>query len=177
MKKNRKTIQVIILLAVVLLGGYAIGKALFSSSDDRPKVGQRPPDFALLDLNKQTHRLADYEGKALVINFWGTFCPPCVVETPEFQRQYEKWQAQGKPFEIVGINLSEDQLTVANFVEKFGLTYDILRDQRNRIEQLYGVRSYPTTFFVKPDGTIMDIFVGGMKEQDIEERVAKLLGL
>ncbi|MFD0711116.1 redoxin domain-containing protein [Paenibacillus sp. GCM10027626] len=175
MKKNRRLVQIIVLFAVVLLGGYTIGNAVFGSKDDLPKIGERPPDFALLGTDNKTHRLADYEGKALVINFWGSFCPPCVIETPEFQRQYEKWQAQGKPFEIIGINLSEDQLTVNNFVEKFGLTYDILRDQRNKIERLYGVRSYPTTFFVKPDGSIMDIYVGGLTEEEIDRRIEKLL--
>ena len=175
MGRNRRKIQIVILLGVLLLGGYAIGKALFVSDDGLPRKGEAPPEFALLGADGQPHRLADYKGKALVINFWGTFCPPCVVETPEFQRQYEKWQAQGKPFEIIGINLSEDDLTVSNFVRKYGLTYDILRDKRNKIETLYGVRSYPTTFFIKPDGTIMDIYVGGMTEKDIDERVMKLL--
>ncbi|MBB3109240.1 peroxiredoxin [Paenibacillus phyllosphaerae] len=176
MGKYRKTTQIVILIGVLLLGGYAIGKALFASDDGGlPKIGEKPPEFALLGEDQEAHKLSDYEGKALVINFWGTFCPPCVIETPEFQRQYEKWTSMGKPFEIIGINLGEDSLTVRNFVQQYGLTYEMLYDKGRKIMAKYGVESFPTTFFVKPDGTIMDIFVGGMTEEDIDKRVTKLL--
>ncbi|MBD3918756.1 redoxin domain-containing protein [Paenibacillus sp. PR3] len=173
MGKNRKPIQIVILLGVLLLGGYAIGKTLFASDDGRPAVGKAAPDFTLLDLNGQTHQLADYKGKAVVVNFWGSFCPPCVTEMPEFQRMYDKYK--DKSFEVLAINLSEDDLTVNNFVGERSLTYPILRDANRVIERKYGLSQYPTTFFVKPDGTIMDIFVGGMSEQDIDSRVDQLL--
>nr|WP_246627853.1 redoxin domain-containing protein [Paenibacillus oenotherae] len=161
------------MLGVVLLGGYAIGNALFSSNDSLPQKGDTPPDFALLGLDGKTHRLADYKGKALIINFWGTFCPGCVYETPDLQRQYAKHK--DKPFEIVGINLGEDEFTVNNFVKQYDVSYTILFDNNRNVERKYGLRSYPTTFFVRPDGTIMDIFVGPMTEKDIDERVTELL--
>ncbi|PWW05590.1 peroxiredoxin [Paenibacillus cellulosilyticus] len=173
MGKNRKPIQIVILLGVLLLGGYAIGKTLFASDDGRPEVGGAAPNFTLLDLDGQSHQLADYQGKAVVINFWGSFCPPCVTEMPEFQRMYDKYK--DKSFEVLAINLSEDDLTVNNFVKERSLNYPILRDANRVIERRYGLSQYPTTFFVKPDGTIMDIFVGGMSEQDIDSRVEQLL--
>ncbi|GFN30603.1 redoxin domain-containing protein [Paenibacillus xylaniclasticus] len=174
MGKYRKPIQIVIMLGVLLLGGYAIGKALFASSDnDRPKVGGAAPDFTLLDLQGEQHQLSGYKGKAVVLNFWGSFCPPCVKEMPEFERQYEKWK--GEPFEILAVNLSEGDLTVNNFVKDFDLSYPILRDSNRMIERRYGLEQYPSTFFIKPDGTIMDIFVGGMTEQDIDERIERLL--
>lgn len=173
MGKNRKPIQIVILLGVLLLGGYAIGKTLFASDDGRPSVSEAAPDFTLLDLNGQSHQLADYKGKAVVVNFWGTFCPPCVKEMPEFQRMYDKYK--DKSFEVLAINLSEDDLTVTNFVGQLELNYPILRDANRIIERRYGLSQYPTTFFIKPDGTIMDIFVGGMSEQDIDSRVEQLL--
>lgn len=173
MGKNRKPIQIVILLGVLLLGGYAIGKTLFASDDGRPAVGEAAPNFTLLDLDGQSHQLADYKGKAVVVNFWGSFCPPCVKEMPEFQRMYDKYK--DKSFDVLAINLSEDDLTVSNFVGQRGLDYPILRDANRVIERRYGLSQYPTTFFVKPDGTIMDIFVGGMSEQDIDSRVEQLL--
>lgn len=173
MGKNRKPIQIVILLGVLLLGGYAVGKTLFASDDGRPAVGKEAPNFTLLDLNGQTHQLSDYKGKAVVVNFWGTFCPPCVTEMPEFQRMYDKYKNQS--FEVLAINLSENDLTVSNFVAERSLTYPILRDANRVIERRYGLSQYPTTFFVNPDGTIQDIFVGGMSEQDIDSRVEQLL--
>ncbi|GGF87580.1 redoxin domain-containing protein [Paenibacillus abyssi] len=173
MGASRKTVQIVILIGVLLIGGYAIGKTLFADDQGPPGVGDRPPDFSLLGMDGEVHNLSDYEGKALVINFWGTFCPPCVEEMPEFQRQYEKWR--GEDFDILAINLSEADLPVANFVRQMDLDYPLLRDVNRRTERNYGLRSYPTTFFVKKDGTIMEVFVGGMTEEQINERVERLL--
>ncbi|GGD69487.1 redoxin family protein [Paenibacillus nasutitermitis] len=173
MKSNRRALQIVIFLGVLVLGGYAIGNALFASSDGLPQKGDKPPSFALLGTDGKTHKLSDYKGKALVINFWGTFCPGCVYETPDLQKQYEK-QAD-KPFEIIGINLGEDKMTVNNFVKQYGVSYTIVQDENRKVERQYGLKSYPTTFFIRPDGTIMDIFVGPMTEKDIDERVTKLL--
>ncbi|SDW31731.1 Peroxiredoxin [Paenibacillus sp. CF384] len=173
MKSNRRLIQIVIFLGVLLLGGYAIGNALFSSHDGLPRKGSEPPDFALLGMDGQTHRLADYKGKALVINFWGTYCPGCVTETPDLVAQYAKHK--DKSFEVVGINLGEDKLTVSNFVKQFDVNYSILLNENNDVQRKYGLKSYPTTFFVKPDGTIQDIFVGPMAEADMDKRIEKLL--
>lgn len=171
---TRKKVQIAILLGVLLLGGYAIGKTLFASGDGRPEIGGKPPAFeAVLDADGNLHNLADYTGKPIVINFWGSFCPPCVAEMPAFQEQYEKWHGDG--LEVLAINLSEDDITVRNFLKRFDLEYTILRDKNRTIESAYQLRSYPTTFFVGRDGRIDDIFVGGMTAEDIDVRVRRLL--
>lgn len=171
-KPGKRKIQYAVLLCVLIIGGITVGKA-FVSSNDAIKIGGKPPEFRLLGTDDKVYNLSDYKGKALVINFWGTFCPPCVEEMPEFQRQWEKWR--NEPFEILGINLSEDRLTASNFQKRLNITFPILYDQNRATERQYQLRSYPTTFFVHPDGTIMDIFVGGMTERDIDVRIRKLL--
>ncbi|EXX84788.1 thiol-disulfide oxidoreductase [Paenibacillus darwinianus] len=168
---KRKIVQIAILIGVLLLGGYAIGKTLFSS-DGTPQVGGKPPEFELAAMDGSVQKLSDYKGRPLVINFWGTFCPPCVKEMPEFQRQYVKWKGEG--LEILAINLSEDDITVTNFLKRFNLDYQILRDRDRQTEKAYGVRQYPTTFFVKPNGEIKEIFIGGMTEAAIDERITEL---
>lgn len=176
MGKSRRTVQIVILLAVLVIGGYAIWSALFGENKSGPlEEGSEPPAFTLADLNGGTVSLSDYKGKPVVINFWGSFCEPCVKEMPEFERQYTKWK--DKDLVILAINLSEDTLTVNNFVKRFELTYPILRDVNRKTERSYGLRQYPTTFFVKPDGTLMEVVVGGMLEKDIDERVERLLQL
>jgi peroxiredoxin len=171
--KNRRTVQIAILIGVLLLGGYAIGKTLFASTGGVPEVGGKPPAFELAGIDGAVHDLNDYRGKPLVINFWGSFCPPCVAEMPAFQEQYNKWKGQG--LEVLAINLSEDDLTVNSFLQRFDLDYTILRDKNRIVEKQYGLRSYPTTFFIQPDGTIVDIYVGGMTAEDIEQRIERLL--
>ncbi|MGN7455840.1 redoxin domain-containing protein [Paenibacillus pasadenensis] len=169
----RKPVQILIFLGVLLLGGYAIGKTLFASKDGLPMPGDKPPEFTLSTLDGRTVSLSDYEGKPVVLNFWGSFCPPCVKEMPEFQRQYDKWKSEG--LEVLAVNLSEDNLTVRNFVAGKNLTYPILRDVDKETERRYRLRSYPTTFFIRPDGKLEEVYQGGMTEQDIEERVLKLI--
>ncbi|WP_246608670.1 redoxin domain-containing protein [Paenibacillus agaridevorans] len=149
---NRKFIQISILIVVLVIGGFAIGKT-FIKTNNYPQVGGEPPEFELTDMEGNVHRLSDYKGKPYIINFWGTFCPPCVKEMPEFQRQYEKWGSKG--LNVLAINLSEDDLTVKNFLRKFELENTILRDREKATERRYGLKAYPTTYFVKADGTIM----------------------
>ncbi|MFD2116000.1 redoxin domain-containing protein [Paenibacillus yanchengensis] len=174
MKKNRKLIQVVILVAALLIGGISIGATLADGKKVRVKEGGPPPDFNLSQLEGGSKQLADYKGKPLIINFWGTFCEPCVTEMPEFERQYQKWKDQG--LEIAAINLrGENTLTITKFVESLDLSYNILRDVDSKTEKMYGVRQYPTTYFVKPDGNVMEIVSGPMTEKDIEERVVRLL--
>lgn len=174
--KARKTMQVIILAAVLIIGGYAIGSTLFTDrSTGLIKPGEEPPAFTLANVEGGVTSLSDFAGQPIVINFWGTFCPPCVKEMPEFERQYVKWQDKG--LTILAINLSEDTLTVNNFVNRFELTYPILRDVARKTERDYALRQYPTTFFVKSDGTLMEAVVGGMTEEDIDKRIERLLQL
>ncbi|PRX65075.1 peroxiredoxin [Cohnella sp. SGD-V74] len=172
-RSTKKIWQYLILLSVLIIGGIAIFKS-FEPTSVVLKKGDTPPDFSLLGLDDKVYKLSDYKGKAVVINFWGTFCPPCVKEMPEFQRQSDKWKDE--QFKILAINLSEDSISVSNFVDRLNLDFTILRDQNRKVERLYKLKSYPTTLFVKPNGKIMDIFVGGMTEEDIDERIRELLG-
>jgi len=125
------------------------------------------------DIEGNLHSLGDYIGRPVIINFWGTFCPPCVAEMPAIERQYQQYKDHG--LVVLAINLSEDDITVRDFLKRFDLNYTILRDKNRLIERQYGLRSYPTTFFIGRDGRIQDIFVGGMSDEDIEQRVRKLL--
>ncbi|GBG12072.1 thiol-disulfide oxidoreductase [Paenibacillus sp. MY03] len=175
-KKSRKMMQVVILAAVLIVGGYAIGTTLFAERGSGfLKPGERPPEFSLANMEGGVTSLSDYAGKPVVINFWGTFCEPCVKEMPEFERQYKKWQ--DKDLTILAINLSEDTLTVKNFLNRFNLSYPILRDEARKTERNFALRQYPTTFFVKADGTLMEAVVGGMTEEDIDKRIVRLLQL
>lgn len=174
MGSYRRPVQLVILLGVLLLGGFAVGKTLMAGGGSLPAEGRKPPEFALADLAGAEHRLSDYAGRPVVLNFWGSFCPPCVTEMPEFEKQYAKWKSTG--LTILAVNLSEDELTVRNFADRFGLSYPVLRDVNRETEHKYGLRQYPTTFFIGRDGKVRHIFVGGMTEGQIDEQIRRLLG-
>lgn len=84
MGKSKKSVQIVILLAIILIGVYAVATVVFGS-DEVPKVGQKAADFELLGMDGNVHTMSEYEGKARVINFWGTYCPPCVRKCRHFK--------------------------------------------------------------------------------------------
>jgi thiol-disulfide isomerase/thioredoxin len=95
--RNKKTWQIIILSFVLIVGVYTIANSLFSDHIT-PQVGDNAPKFKLLGLDGQVHQLSDYKGKNVIVNFWGTYCPPCKAEMPAIQKQYEKWQQSNVVF-------------------------------------------------------------------------------
>ena len=172
MRKHRRLLQIIILSAVVLVAAYTLwGNVQDGNSQAEAKVGHQAIDFNLQGLDGQMHSLADYKGKPMVVNFWGSFCEPCVREMPLIQKYYEQYQDQGVAF--IGINLDEPTVTVQSFVNEVKVTFPILLD-RNIVSKQYGVVSYPTTFFIRPDGQIAYKFIGEMQDQDVKMRLEAL---
>lgn len=175
MGRHRRIVQYVILAFVLVIGGYAIGNSLFASGKAL-KAGDKPPEFKLAGLDGQVYDWNDYRGKPLIINFWGTFCEPCRNEMPALQAQYDKWKSAG--LQLIGINLSEDRLSVESFIRQVGVTFPILLDKDKATERNYGLKQYPTTFFISADGKVREVLVGGlMDESEIEARVAKLMKL
>lgn len=148
---RRKWMQVIILSFIFIIGGYTIISGLFGDKEKPLDVGDMALDFTLTDLDGQVVSLSDYKGKAIMLNFWGTFCPPCVTEMPLFQDYYEDYEEEG--LVVLGVNLNEPPVTVRRFVKEYGLTFPILLD-KDVVRKQYGVRQYPTTFFIDRDGVI-----------------------
>lgn len=171
MRNNRKWLQIIILSAALVVGGIVISGSIFGN-DNSARVGDRAPDFSLYGLDGKVYKLSELKGKSVVINFWGTFCPPCVREMPALQAQYEKWK--DKDVILLGINLNESRVAVQSFIERVDVTYPILMDD-DTVRKKYKVISYPTTFYVNADGIIQDIMIGEMQENDILLRIGKLV--
>lgn len=172
MGKNKKWIQILILSAVAIIGALAIGQSLFLDTAI-PKVGSKVPSFQLMGTDNEKHDIADYEGKVVVLNFWGTFCEPCKREMPAIQRQYDKWQDQG--VSVIGINLGESAVTAHSFIREHNLTFLTLFDSDLSIRNRYGVKQYPTTFFINREGRIEAIRIGEMEETFIDQTLMGML--
>ncbi|MCY9589410.1 thiol-disulfide oxidoreductase [Paenibacillus chitinolyticus] len=173
MKKNKKWVQIIILGIVLIIGVFTIVNNLTSADDKKyPVEGSKAPDFTLTGLDNKSYKLSDFKGKGVLINFWGTFCPPCKKEMPALQKQYDIWK--DKNVEFLEVNLDTSRVTVQNFVDQYNLNLPILLDNEEKVRKQYGVVEYPTTFFVKPDGTVMKIHKGEMDEAFIADTLKKL---
>lgn len=151
MKKNKRWIQIVILAAIVVVGGYTIGSSLWDEKETKiVRVGDKAPNFSVEGLDGKTYRLSDYRGTTVVLNFWGSFCPPCVNEMPLLDDIYE---ANADHAVVLGVNLDEARLTVESFVRRTGVTFPILLDDET-IQRMYGVIQYPTTFVIDAEGVI-----------------------
>lgn len=152
-----------------------------AASADETKTGSTLPpaiDFELKDQYGNTHRLSDYKGKTVFLNFWATWCPPCKAEMPDIQKLYETYDQEGEEALIVlgvaapGQWQEQDEEGVKAFLEDRGYTYPVLMDSSGNTFLQYGVSSYPTTFMIDRDGNVFG-YVPGMLSFDMMESIVQ----
>lgn len=148
-----------------------------SHSLTRLKDPQPAPDFELMDMDGEAHSLSDYAGKVVLINFWATWCPPCVREMPSMERLYQR--LQDEPFVVLAINQFETTDHVFAFMGQLEVfpSFPILFDPESDISQAFGVRGLPTSFLLDRQGRIVFRAIGGREfdHPDIEAQVRSLL--
>ena len=161
-KKNRLIIRTIVLILLAAAIIFAI------TTRDKVKmieVGDQAPDFELMDLDGNKHRLSDYRGEGVFLNFWGSWCPPCKTEMPYMENQYKEFEDKG--VQILAVNLKDTVLKAESFRDQMNLTYPIVRDPDESVRQAYNVLPLPTTILINKDGIIEDIITKGMSEDEI----------
>jgi cytochrome c-type biogenesis protein len=132
-------------------------------------------DFTLTTVDGDTVSLSDYEGKVVLVNFWATWCGPCVVETPALVRMYHKYKRQG--FAVIGVALQSEDVGVQDFVRKYNIPYAIGRDPSDEIGLRYGVFALPSSFLFSLDGKVQRAFTGYVAENVLDNELQKILGL
>lgn len=137
-------------------------------------VDQPAPDFALELFDGETVALADFEGQAVALNFWGSWCAPCKTEMPALQQVSQELPAEGLNAVVLGVGIKNDYDQAArDLVDELGVTYPAGRDTagddpvRGPIEAAYGVFSYPSTVFIRPDGTVFALRIGEIDAEEI----------
>jgi peroxiredoxin len=116
-------------------------------------------DFELPVLGADTQRSLDsFEGDVVLLNFWASWCPPCIEEMPSMQALYEDIGGDG--FEIVAVNLQEDPGTVRSFMDEQGFDFPVLLDRNGTVAREYGVRGIPTSYVVDARGRLVAMYVG-----------------
>ena len=136
--------------------------------------GNPAPAFTLQDLNGKNVSLADFRGKVVVLDFWATWCPPCVKEIPHFIELYEQYKDKG--LAIVGISLDREGVSVVEaFVQKYQIKYPIMMTD-GKVDEAFGpITSIPTTFLIDPAGNITKKYVGYNSKAVFEADIKKLL--
>jgi peroxiredoxin len=169
--KRQEGLVILISLIVLSAGFYFIFLKNDKMNSERrsgsgPKVGEVAPDFMLPKLGGGAVSLADYRGKTVFLNFWATWCPPCVAEVPSMEKLYRK--LKGPEFEILAVSVDgEGEKTIPPFLAKHSLTFPVLLDPDKKIYGRYGLTGIPETFIIDKNGAIDLKIIGA---QDWTER-------
>ena len=134
-------------------GGAAIAQALKEFTGDL-----QPTAFVLDDLLGNPHALNDYRGQVVLLNFWATWCPPCVHEMPSMQQLSVKMT--GKPFSIIAVNLAEEAGVIKSFLERMEIDFTIVLDRDGVVSRDWQVFAYPSSFLLDSSGQISHVRYG-----------------
>ncbi len=128
--------------------------------------GNQARDFALESLAGAEVSLADHAGKVVLVNFWATWCPPCMAEIPELQEAYETYQDE--ELVVLGINVEEPREIVEPFVQSMGMTYPVLLDENGQVMEMYRALGLPMSLIVDRQGVIQVRHVGYLSAEQLE---------
>lgn len=126
-----------------------------STAGPELRAGEAAPQFTLRSLKGEPVSLADLRGRTVLLNFWATWCIPCVAEMPALQRIYKKYGERG--FTILAVSADQDVEVVRSFAEQNGLTFPILLDSDMSVVRSYGVSGFPETFFIDGHGNLLRV--------------------
>jgi peroxiredoxin len=140
----------------------------------KPWSGGATPPLELADLEGKRHRLADYRGKAVLVNFWATWCVPCRDEMPSIERL--RASLEGRPFAVLAVNLAEPQSRIQAFLEKVPVRFTVLLDSDTKTAKAWQAKLLPATYIIGPDGTIRYLHLGELDWSKPEVREA-IVGL
>ncbi len=137
---------------------------------DVPLEGTRYTDFTGTLLGGGEYTLSDQEGKVILLNFWATWCDPCVGEMPAFPRLMEKY---GDELALVAVDQEEDEQTVADFMAEAGYDFPVVLDTDGSISALYPSMGIPYTVIIAPDGTVASTSLGADSADEMFEEYCK----
>jgi peroxiredoxin len=141
----------------------------------RPGKPSAAPDFTLTTLEGQPTQLRDFRGKLVLLNFWATWCAPCLHEMPSMERLYQTFKQT--EFVLLAVSMDRQGDDVARpFVDTLQLTFPVLLDPVSEVGRHYGVRGLPTTYLIAPDGRLIGAVIGA-RDWSRTEAKALIAGL
>ncbi|MCU1299177.1 MAG: alkyl hydroperoxide reductase [Acidobacteriaceae bacterium] len=169
---------IVVAMVVSLMLVYGIHKAHQgtgpSANSSSSLQGKLAPDFTLTSLDGKTVHLSDYRGKAVLLNFWATWCEPCKIEMPWFVEMQKEYGAQG--LQILGVAMDDaSPKDISDFAKQMGVNYPIVVGKDSVGDAYGGVQFLPATFYVGRDGKVVDKVFGLKGRGEIQDYIKKAL--
>jgi len=175
--RRNPVVLVVVAVGIALMLAFGIQKARHSpvpAASAGKLQGQPAPDFTLQTLDGKTVKLSDFRGKAVLLNFWATWCEPCKVEMPWFVDFEKKYGSQG--LQVLGVAMDDaSPAEVSAFAQKMGVNYPVLMGKEEVGAQYGGIDYLPSTFYISRDGKILDHVFGLVSRSEIESNIHKAL--
>ena len=145
--------------------------------ETQPRKTFEAPDFTVYDLEGNAHKLSDFRGKPVVLNFWASWCGPCQSEMPAFE---EKYQAYGEDIHFLMVNMAsnfgDSRANAAGVLESGGYTFPVYYDDLGECAVGYGINAIPVTVFIDSNGNVVSMKTGAMNEADLLRRIQTIIG-
>lgn len=170
-------VLVVLAAAALVLAGRLAGPPPTTAGvvvEGKAVVGRPAPRVELPGLRGGQVRLADLRGRPVVLNFWASWCPPCLAEMPEFQRVHRRL---GDRVAFLGVNQRDQAQAAERLARSSGVTYPLALDAAGRAFDAFGGLGMPTTVLIGADGTVADIVSGQLDETLLRERIRSVLGV
>jgi peroxiredoxin len=176
-KRDPFVIIVVALLVTIMLA-FGFHRARRTSGQNAPPSpnmkGGAAPDFTLQSLDGKTVHLSDFRGKAVLLNFWATWCQPCKIEMPWFVELQRQYGPEG--LQVVGIAMDDaSPEDIAKFAKGLGVNYPVLMGKEAVGDAYGGVQFLPATFYIGRDGKVVDKVFGLKGRGEIEDDIKRSL--
>ena len=173
--KRDPVVLIVVAVVISLMLVFGIQKTRHARSAGAGKLqGQPAPDFSLASLDGKTLKLSDFRGKAVLLNFWATWCEPCKVEMPWFVDLQKKYGPEG--LQVLGVAMDDaSPKEIADFAQKMGVNYPIVVGKEAVGDQYGGIPYLPSTFYIDRDGKVVDRVYGLVSRSEIEDNIRKTL--
>ena len=135
-----------------------LATSLACEKNPGPQDGQPVPEFALPDLEGREHALADFRGQVVVLNFWATWCPPCVEEMPSLEKLHRALADKG--LAVLALSVDERFSDIVAFRDKYDLTFTLLHDNGHKVSRQYQTFKYPETYIIDRAGRLKSKVIG-----------------
>ncbi|GGF91564.1 TlpA family protein disulfide reductase [Paenibacillus aceti] len=139
-----------------------------------PKPGTPAPSFSLEDLEGQTYSVGGERDKALLVNFWASWCDPCKEEAPDLVKLAEKYSDSLDVY-AVNVTFYDKPDKVKEFVQEYGYIFPVLLDKKGEVYQKYNGIAFPTNVLINKEGNIQEVIIGSLSRKELEAKLKELV--